>query len=167
VRPAAVQLALALDEAAALQERLIELVAGQRRAVAAGQVDVVELIAREIETTALRLGAVEDARQRAAAGLADALGLAATRWSALREALAPDEAFALDPRVAKLEKLVRDLELANTINGQLIRRELELVDFSIRGLLTTGQGPDTPRYTAGGTFAARPASSPVLLNTTA
>lgn len=167
MRPAAAQLAAALDEAAALHERLIELVTAQRRAVAAGQVDIVERIAKEVETTALRLGSVEDARQRAATALADALGLTATRWSALRPALAPDESAVLDRRVQRLERLVRDLELANAISGQLIRRELELVDFSIRGLLQTTQGPETPRYTAGGTFAARPTSSPVLLNTTA
>ncbi|MEW6583461.1 MAG: flagellar export chaperone FlgN, partial [Actinomycetota bacterium] len=167
IRPAAARLAAALDEAASLQEALIALITAQRGAIAAGRVDEIERIGRDVETTALRLGTVEDARQHAAAELADQLGLAATRWSHLRGALQPAEVAALDPRVARLEARVRDLELANSINGQLLRRELDLVDYSIRGLLTTTQAPQTPRYTAGGRLAARPDTAPILLNTTA
>ena len=61
---------------------------------------------------------------------------------------------------------MRDLELANAVNGQLFRHELELVDLSVRSL---GAGPTrTARraYTAGG--ARRGAGAPaVLLNTAA
>lgn len=165
--PIVAELAVALDEAIAIHERLIQLTNGQRRAVTAGQTEVVEMIAREIETSALRLSGVEDARQRAAAELADATGIAATRWSALRDAIDPVDRLALEPRVARLEVLVRDLELANTINGEIIRREMELMDFSIRGLMTATQGPSAKRYTSGGQMAAPQGASPVLLNTTA
>jgi flagellar biosynthesis/type III secretory pathway chaperone len=160
-------LAASLDEAIAIHERLIQLTNGQRRAVAAGQVDVVEMIAREMETTALRLARVEDARQRAAADVADEIGIAATRWSALREALGPADRLAIAPRVERLETLVRELELANAINGELIRREMELMDFSIRGLMTATQGPSVQRYTSGGRMDAPHTASPILLNTTA
>lgn len=161
------ELAAALDEAITLHERLIQLTNGQRRAVAAGQIDVVEVIAREMETAALRLSGVEDVRQRAAAELADAAGIAATRWASLRETLDPVDRMALDPRVERLEVLVRELELANAINGELIRREMELMDFSIRGLMYATQGPTVKRYTSGGHMAAPQGASPVLLNTTA
>lgn len=165
--PAVAELAATLDEAIAIHVRLIELTNGQRRAVAAGQIAVVEMIAVEMETAALRLSGVEDTRQRAAEEIADASGVAATRWSALREVIDPVDLLALDPRVDRLESLVRDLELANAINGELIRREMELMDYSIRGLMTATQGPSVKRYTAGGQMAAPQAASPVLLNTTA
>lgn len=165
--PIVVELAAALDEAIAIHERLIQLTNGQRRAVTAGQIEVVEMISREMETSALRLSGVEDARQRVAAELADAAGIAATRWSALRDAIDPVDRLALEPRVERLEVLVRDLELANTINGEIIRREMELMDFSIRGLMTATQGPSAKRYTSGGRMAAPQGASPVLLNTTA
>jgi flagellar biosynthesis/type III secretory pathway chaperone len=167
MRPAAAALAAALDEAAALHERLVELAGGQRRALAAGQAEAVEALAREMETAALRLGAVEDGRRRAAEDLADQLGLAATRWSTLREALPSEERRGLEPRVERLEALVRELELANAINGRLIRRELDLVDFSIRGLLGAAQGPPVARYTPAGQMDSAPAAGPVLLDTTA
>jgi flagellar biosynthesis/type III secretory pathway chaperone len=160
-------LASALDEGIAIHERLIELTNGQRRAVAAGQVEVVEMIAGEMENAALRLSGVEETRQRAAMEIADAAGIAATRWSALRDAINPVDVLALDARVARLETLVRDLELANAINGELIRREMELMDYSIRGMMTATQGPSANRYTSGGQMAAPQGASPVLLNTTA
>jgi flagellar biosynthesis/type III secretory pathway chaperone len=161
------ELATALDEAVAIHERLIQLTNGQRRAVAAGQIEVVEMIAREMETAALRLSGVEDARQRAAADLADAAGIAATRWGSLREVIDPVDRLALEPRVERLETLVRELELANAINGQLIRHEMELMDYSIRGMMTATQGPSVKRYTSGGQMATPQGASPVLLNTTA
>lgn len=165
--PIIAELAAVLDEAIAIHERLIQLTTGQRRAVTAGQTDVVEMIAREMETSAMRLSGVEDTRQRAAAELADAVGIAATKWSALRDAINPVDRQALEPRVERLEVLVRDLELANAINGEIIRREMELMDYSIRGLMTATQGPSTKRYTSGGQMAAPQGASPVLLNTTA
>lgn len=165
--PAAAALAASLDEAIALHERLIELTNGQRRAVAAGQVDVVEMIAGEMERAALRLARVEEGRQQAAAGLADELGVAATRWSAIRDRLDLSERLTIGPRVDRLEALVRELELANAINGELIRREMELMDFSIRGLMTATQGPSVQRYSSGGRMVAAQDASPILLNTTA
>jgi len=165
--PCRARLVAGLSNTFDVHERLIQLTNGQRRAVAAGQIEVVEVVAREMETSAMRLSAVEDARQRAAAEVADAVGAAATRWASLREALNAVDRMALDPRVERLESLVRELELANAINGELIRREMELMDFSIRGLMSATQGPSVKRYTAVGRMADPQGASPVLLNTTA
>jgi hypothetical protein len=118
----------------------------------------------------MRAAQVEDRRQRAAAALADAHGVAATRWTALRELVDPAALPLLESRVERLEGLIRELELANAIAGELIRRELSLVDVSMRMLLgDAGGGSAAPlrRYTASGSVAAPPPSRPVLLNTVA
>jgi len=167
MRPAAAELALALDEAVDLHALLLELTVAQRSLIADRRADAVEQAAREIETVVLRLASAEERRRGAAAGLADALGLAAAHWSALRGGLAPDERSLLDPRVARLEALVRELELANAVNGQLIRRELALVDFTVRGMLGAAQPAATRRYTSAGQVAAAPAAGALLLNAVA
>ena len=166
-RAAVIELADRLDEVIAIQERLLALVQSQRPEIIAGRHAAVDAIATEIETEVLRLAGVERARGAAAEALADGLGLAATRWSALREALGPMERSLLEPRVARLEQLVRDLELANAVNGQLVRQELALLDLSVRSLAAPDPRTSHRAYTAAGSQAAAPASGPVLLNTAA
>jgi hypothetical protein len=164
------ELGTALDEAIAAQTRLLGLTNMQREALAAGRGADVERLARELELTVMRAAQVEDRRQRAAAALADAHGVAATRWTALRELVDPAALPLLESRVERLEGLIRELELANAIAGELIRRELSLVDVSMRMLLgDAGGGSAAPlrRYTASGSVAAPPPSRPVLLNTVA
>jgi flagellar biosynthesis/type III secretory pathway chaperone len=165
--PRAAALADALDEAIAVQERLLALVGDQRPAIVAARYELVDALASEIEIEVRRLSAVEKARAAAAEAVADELGLAATRWSALRAALGEDDRRALAPRVDRLESLIRDLELANAINGQLVRRELELVDLSVRSLATPDPRTAPRAYTAAGGRAAAPATGPMLLNTAA
>ena len=165
--PAVLTLAGILDEAIVLHQHLVELSEAQRMQIAAGETESVSAIAREIETSVMRLVSVEERREVAAQQVADELGLKATRWSAIREVADAGTLMVVGARVERLEALVRELELSNAINGQLIRRELELVDYSIRGLLTSAQGAAPQRYTSGGRMDARPASTPVLLNTTA
>jgi hypothetical protein len=160
-------LAAELDEAVACQERLLALVERQRPEIVAGRHPAVDAIASEIEVEVRRLAGIERARQAAAEALADELGLAATRWSALAAALAPADRDVLAPRVARLEAMVRDLELANAVNGQLVRQELELVDLSVRSLGTPDPRSLPRAYTAGGERAGADASGPVLLNTAA
>jgi hypothetical protein len=167
MRPAVNELARHLDEAVAVQARLLELVSQQRPAIVAGDHERVDAIAGRIEVEIRRLAGVEKVREAAAAALADELGLAATRWSALREGLAPGERDALDAVVARLEGTVRDLELANAINGQLVRQELELMDLSVRSLAAPDPRGAPRAYTAAGSRAAAPAAGPVLLNTAA
>jgi flagellar FlgN protein len=164
---AAAALAAELDEAVACQERLLALVQRQRPEIVAGRHGAVDAIAGEIEVEVRRLAGIERGRQAAAEALADALGLAATRWSALEAALEPADRDLLAPRVARLESTVRDLELANAINGQLVRQELELVDLSVRSLGAPDPRTSPRAYTAGGARAGAGASGPVLLNTAA
>lgn len=166
-RPAVIELAERLDEVAAIQERLLALVQRQRPEIVAGRHTAVDALATEIETEVMRLSAVERARGAAAEALADQLGLAATRWSAMREALEPDERSLLAPRVARIEQLVRDLELANAVNGQLVKQELALVDMSVRSLAAPDPRTSHRAYTAAGSRASAPAAGPVLLNTAA
>lgn len=160
-------LAAELDEAVACQERLLDLVRRQRPEIVAGRHAAVEALASEIEVEVRRLAAVERGRQAAAEALADVLGLAATRWSALAAALGPADRDLLAPRVARLESMVRDLELANAVNGQLVRQELELVDLSVRSLGAADPRTLPRAYTAGGARADAGAAAPVLLNTAA
>lgn len=168
MRPAVTALAEALGEAVAAQDRLLALVLAQRAAIVSRHHDEVDRIAREIETEVRRFALTEMAREAAAAALADELGLAATRWSALAGALPAAERTALEPRVRRLESLVRDLELANAINGQLVRQELAVVDASIRGLGADGvTGPRLGAYTQRGGRAVAPGAPPMLLNTSA
>lgn len=166
-RAAVIELADRLDEVIEIQERLLVLVQSQRPEIIAGRHPAVDAIATEIETEVLRLAGVERSRGAAAEALADSLGLAATRWSALREALEPAERALLEPRVSRLERLVRDLELANAVNGQLVRQELALLDLSVRSLAAPDPRTSHRAYTAAGAQAAAPASGPVLLNTAA
>lgn len=161
------ELADRLDEAIAVQETLLELVQRQRPEIVAGRHTVVDAIAGEIETEVGRLSAIERARGAAAEVLADELGLVATRWSALREALDPFERALIAPRVERIEVLIRDLELANAINGQLVRQELDLLDLSVRSLAVPEVRGAQREYTAAGARASAPASGPVLLNTAA
>ena len=160
-------LAERLDEALDSQRGLLELVVEQRPAIASGRHAEVDAIAGRIELEVRRLSGIEQARAAAAEMLADELGLAATRWSVLREALSPDERAIVAPRVQAIESVVRDLELANTVNGQLVRQELNLVDMSVRSLGAADRNPAHRAYTAGGTRAAAPASGPLMLNTAA
>lgn len=168
MRPSVTALAAALGEAIEAQDRLLALLLAQRAAIASRHHDDVERIARDIESEVRRLAVTEMAREAAAGVLADELGLAATRWAALAGALDPDERAALEPRVRRLESVVRDLELANAINGQLVRQELAVVDASIRGLGADGvTGPRLGAYTPRGGRAVAPGAPPMLLNTSA
>lgn len=167
IRPAVEALATTLDEAVAVQERLLALVQRQRPAIVSGAHDRVEAIAAEIEVEVRRLAAAEQARATAAEALADQLGLAATRWSALREALGADERALVGPRVQRVESVVRDLELANAVNGQLVRQELDLLDLSVRSLADPDPRSANRAYTAAGARAGAPAAVPMLLNTAA
>jgi hypothetical protein len=63
-----------------------------------------------------------------------------------------------------MEQLVRDLELQNTINGQLVRTELELVDASIRTIAAPDRRLVTRAYAPGGVAPAPPPPGPMLLN---
>ncbi len=114
-----------------------------------------------------RLSAIEQGRSGATEALADELGLAATRWSVLREGLTAAERTVIAPRIQAIEAVVRDLELANAVNGQLVRQELDLVDRSVRSLATIDANPAHRAYTAGGAPAQAPASGPLMLNTAA
>jgi hypothetical protein len=160
-------LAERLDEALESQRRLLALVVEQRPAIAGGHHLEVDAIAGRIELEVRRLSAIEQGRDAAAQALADELGLAATRWSVLREGLTPGERTVIAPRIQAIEAIVRDLELANAVNGQLVRQELDLVDMSVRSLATIDRNPAHRAYTAGGTPAAAPASGPLMLNTAA
>jgi hypothetical protein len=166
-RSAVTELARHLEEAVAAQERLLELVCEQRPAIVAGRPDAVDAVAGRIEVEIRRLAGVEKSRAAAAEALADQIGVAATRWSALREGLTADERATLEPLVARLESVVRELELANAINGQLVRQELELVDLSVRSLAAPDPRTAPRAYTAAGSRAAAPVAGPVLLNTAA
>jgi hypothetical protein len=167
IAPAVAELAARLDEAHASQARLLALVTRQRPEIVAANHEAVDAIAAEIEVEVRRLAAVEKGRTAAAQAVADERGLAATRWSALREALAADELAALAPRVERIERVVRDLELANAVNGQLVRRELEMVDLSVRSLAQPDPRTAPNAYTAAGGRAGAGPVAPVLLNTAA
>jgi FlgN protein len=156
-----------LEEAIVLQESLLDLVTRQREAIVSENESLVIELSTTIETEVLRLGGVESRRNKIAAELADELGLVVARWSVLREGLEPDEQFTLGPLVERLEELVRDLELANAINGQLVRNELEIVDLTIRSLAGADWRSTTRAYSEHGGPAIAPASSPMLLNTAA
>ncbi|HWH13771.1 MAG TPA: flagellar export chaperone FlgN [Miltoncostaeaceae bacterium] len=164
MRRLVIALAECLDEAVAVQERLLERLRAQRVAIVAGDAARVEESSLRMEEDVLRLGGIESTRNRIAAELADELGVVVSRWSALREALTENERRALAPRVTQVERLVRDLELQNTINGQLVRTELALVDTSVRSLGNGGRRAVTRAYAPGGATPAPPAATPVLLN---
>jgi len=166
-RPAAQELADRLAEVVRAQEALLDMVQRQRPAIIDGRHDDVEAIAGEIELEVRRLAGVEKSRAAAAEALADELGLAATRWSALREGLSGDERSLIAPRVERVESLVRDLELANAVNGQLVRQELELLDLSVRSLARPDPRTAHRAYGATGARAADAPAVPMLLNTAA
>jgi flagellar biosynthesis/type III secretory pathway chaperone len=167
IRAAAHELAERLAEVVRAQEALLGMVRRQRPAIVEGRLADVDAIAGEIELEVRRLAAAERARATAAEALADELGLAATRWSAMREALSADERAVVSPRVDRVEALVRDIELANAVNGQLVRRELELLDLSVRSLAAPDPRAAHRAYGADGGRAAVAPSLPMLLNTAA
>jgi len=167
VRHSAAQLAAGIDARVELQEQLLALAGDQRAAIMAGDHEAVDAGARAAETVALRLASAEAERQAAAQTLADELGSASTRWSALSDAVADDERLAIQPRVDLLERSVRELEPANAVNGQLITQEIELVDMQIRGLVGGGPAPSPQAYTRQGGRADTPAVDPRLLNASA
>lgn len=166
-RATVTELADRLDEVIDAQAKLLEMVQRQRPEIVAGRHAVVDAIASEMETEVRRLSAAERARGTAAEALADELGIAATRWSAMREALDPFDRVIIAPRIERIEGLVRDLELANAVNGQLVRQELDLLDLSVRSLAAPDPRTSHRAYTAAGSRATAPATGPVLLNTAA
>ena len=91
--------------------------------------------------------------------------MAATRWSVLGPELSAAERDLLGPLVERVETVVRDLELANAINSQVVMRELDLVDVQIRGLSST-QGPRVTRgYADDGSATVGQGAAAMLLNT--
>jgi flagellar biosynthesis/type III secretory pathway chaperone len=163
MRESTTHMAECLDEVLAVQERLLTKLLAQRPAIIEGRHREVESLAQQTEIEVRRLAVAERVRAAAAQVLAEERGLAGARWSLLRTALDPGEAARLEPLVARVEALVRDLELANTINGELVRQELEVMDASMRSLA----GPAPRSYTSAGSSAAAPAPSPMMLNTAA
>ncbi|MFN8109595.1 MAG: flagellar export chaperone FlgN [Thermoleophilia bacterium] len=153
-----------LDDILALQVVLLDGVRAQRGEIVSGDRTRIERAALAMEADILRLGALESQRNTIAAELADELGCVASRWSVLREYLDPAERSALGRRVADVERLIRDLELENTINHQLVRIELELVDMSVRTLVAPDPRHRTRAYAAGGQATAPAGTGPVLLN---
>ncbi|MCB0882552.1 MAG: flagellar export chaperone FlgN [Thermoleophilia bacterium] len=164
MRDSVIALAECLDLAIEVQERMLGCLQTQRRAIIAADHAEIEAAATEMEGELLRLGGIESNRTRLAAELADELGVVAARWSAIREGLETYEREYLGERVARVEELVRDLELHNTINGQLIGNELELVDVSIRTLASGDAQASTRAYTSRGDASAPAPANPVLLN---
>lgn len=164
MRPLVMELAECLDDAVEVQNRLLDRIREQREAIVSGEQSRIEEVALRMETDVLRLGGIESSRNRIAAALADQLGVVSARWSVIREALAASEREHLAPRVARVEELVRDLELQNTINGQLVRTELEIVDVSIRSIARTDRRTATRAYAPGGRTPSPDPSGPMLLN---
>ncbi len=158
------ELAACLDEAIEVQERLLARVQGQRDAIVSGDQARIEEAARLMESDVLRLGGIESTRTRVASELADELGVVAARWSVIREGLTDEERAAVGPRVGRVEALVRDLEMHNAINGQLVRSELELVDVSIRSIAAPQRRMVTRAYAPGGAGPSLAPTGPMLLN---
>lgn len=163
MRDSAAQLASCLDDVIEVQERLLTALVTQRPAIVEGRHHDVEALARQTEIEIRRLTVAERIRAAAAQVMADERGLPSSRWSVLRTALDEEESAALEERIAIVEELVRDLEMANAINGQLVRQELEVMDASMRSLA----GPGPRSYTAAGANADAPAPRPMMLNTSA
>ena len=78
-----------------------------------------------------------------------------------------EEAIAENTRVERVESLVRDLELANTVNGQLVRHELDLIDLSVRSLARPDPRTLHRAYGATGARTVDAPAVPMLLNTAA
>ncbi len=167
MRPAARRLAAGLERCIALQERLVEMASAQRASLVGGLHDSIDASVRAAEATVLELSVAEAERQTAAEELADELGVAATRWSALRPALSPAERDLLGPLVDRVETVVRDLELANAINSQVVMRELDLVDVQIRGLSSSEAPRVTRGYSDDGSATVGQGAAAMLLNTSA
>lgn len=163
MRDSADQLAGCLEDLIEVQERLLTALVEQRPAIIEGRHRRVEELAQRAEIDIRRLAVAERVRAAAAQVLADERGAAGTRWGVLRAVLDGDEAELLDPLVDRVEGLVRDLEMANAINGQIVRQELEVMDASMRSL--AGGGPRS--YTAAGAQADAPPPTPMMLNTAA
>lgn len=163
MRDSAVQLSECLEDVIEVQERLLGALLEQRPAIIEGRHRAVEELAQRCEIEIRRLTVAERVRAGAAQVLADELGLPTPRWSVMRSAVTDEERELLEPAVAQVEDLVRDLELANAINGQLVRHELEVMDASMRSLA----GPTPRSYTAAGATAAAPQPRPMMLNTSA
>ena len=155
-----------MDEIISVQRRLLDAVHDQRIAIASGDRVRIQEVATAMEVDVLRLGALESRRNTIASALADTLGCVATRWSAIRERLGEADRSSLGSRVGEIERLVRELELGNAVNGELVRTELDLVDMSIRSLATTPQ-QCTRAYAAGGRPQPQPVQAPALLNLSA
>lgn len=163
MRESAEHLADCLDDVIDVQERLLAVLTAQRPAIVEGRHDAVEALAHQTEVEVRRLAVAERTRAAAAQAVAGELDLATARWTLLRAGLHPEELEVLEERVGAMERLVRDIEMANAINGQLVRQELEMMDASMRSLA----GPDPSSYTAAGASAAAPAPRPMMLNTAA
>lgn len=163
MRESAAHLADCLDDVIDVQERLLVVLTAQRPAIVEGRHDAVEAMAHQTEVEVRRLAVAERTRAAAAQAVADEFDLATARWTLLRAALDTEEMEALEERVGVMERLVRDIEMANAINGQLVRQELEMMDASMRSLA----GPTPSSYTAAGASAAAPAPRPMMLNTAA
>jgi hypothetical protein len=164
MRERVTELATCLDELIGIQERLVAGVIRQRDAITTGDQDLIREAAAEMEQDVLRLGALESRRNVIAAELADELGCVAARWSVIRERLDDRERTAIGRRVASVERLVRELELQNAVNSQLVRTELELVDLSIRSIAATDPRALTRAYAPGGRVPDPAPAGPMLLN---
>ena len=158
-----VRLAAALEAVASAQERLLACLLEQRPALVAGRHGDVEAAVARADVEVRRLAVAERGRVAAAQALADARGLPGARWALLAAGVDAEERALLAPLVDRVEHLVRDLELANAVNGQIVRQELEVMDASMRGL--AGAGPRS--YTAAGARADAPPPRPMMLNTAA
>lgn len=163
MRESVEHLADCLDDLVEVQERLLLALLAQRPAIIEARHRDVEQLSRRVEIEIRRLAVAERAREAATQTLAHECGLPGTRWSLLSSALDEDEVEVIGGLVATVEQLVRDIELANTINGQLVRQELEVLDISMRGLAGTG----ARQYTAAGATAEAPPPSPLMFNLSA
>ena len=89
--------------------------------------------------------------------------------AAVTEELHPGFKFSVCSYVVSLFRpsIIRDLELANAVNAQLVRHELDLVDLSVRSLAQPDPRTAPNAYTAAGGRVSAPAVAPLLLNTAA
>lgn len=129
-----------LDEESSLYNGILKLSKNKTDAVVEGKVSELESITKLEQATIIKLGRLEDEREKLVDKLAAQLNLRPSdiTISGLEELLSKERSEKLKGCYNRLSKLITELREANDLNSKLIRNSLDYIDFSINVLTNAG-----------------------------
>jgi flagellar biosynthesis/type III secretory pathway chaperone len=134
-----------LNKETAMYEEILKLSKNKTNIIVEGKVNELESLTKLEQSIILKLGILENEREKLLEGLAAQLGIKASdiTLSGLEKMLSGEQKEKMTECRQKLPKLLKDLNDANVLNSKLIKNSIDYIDFSINLLTNAGPAGNT------------------------